>query len=173
MDPFVFTDEEEGTPTPTETATPTGSVTPTETQTPTVSPTATETATPTPTQTLGPDDIGVSCSVCGLVDVGLEEPLTFTFTESMITDTVSFSITPSVSYTATWNVSTTVATLATDPLARNTTYIIAVLSGDGVAGGSVVPLECDFHTEGSDLYLPVVYNPAKMPGASGLKLIMK
>jgi len=149
------------TPTHTPTATPTHTPTATPTHTPTATPTHTPTATPThtPTATPTPPDIVVASSICGRRDVGLDETIVITFSAPVVTQTVEvllISERPLGTPTLIWNEESTVLSIQTQALRPALPYYLSVLGGRGVAGGSVIPLECEFWTRGVRIYLPMV-----------------
>ena len=134
-------------------------------------PTPTQTSTPTPTPTVTPSatpwTIGVTSSLVPGQPVGLREPITLTFSERMIRDSVALRFEPGVGFALQWEGprvaagrreegATDTATIVHDPFRPASVYHLILGDGWGVDGGQVRPTEWTFYTENFRVSLPLV-----------------
>ena len=112
--------------------------------------------TPTPTSTPTPVDIEVTSDICGRQDVDFHEVIMVMFSAPVIVDTVEFSLNPDPGFMVSWNAEGTVATLTPSELQPGQTYQLSVLGGQGVNGGRVIPLKCNFTTRLKKCFLPFI-----------------
>lgn len=127
----------------------------------------------TPTPTVGPGRIAAASAICGQQNVGLDESPVVFFSGRVITQTVTFSISPDPGFAVSWDAQGTRATLIL--LTRfhpARTYQLAVLGGEGLTGEQVTPMQCSFTTREASIYLPAILSRV-VHGSFTLELVLE
>lgn len=126
----------------------------------------------TPTPTVGPGRIAAASAICGQQSVGLAESPVVFFSGRVITQTVTFSISPDPGFAVSWDAQGTRATLTPVEFQPLLTYQLAVLGGEGLAGEQVTPMQCTFTIREASIYLPAILSRV-VHGSFTLELVLE